>query len=45
MRGTGLTVVEREFTLAGVNPALDEFKDLAAQMKHEPHSAARALAA
>jgi FMN-dependent NADH-azoreductase len=39
--GADLTVVEREFTLAGVNPALDEFKDLAAQMKDEAHSAAR----
>ena len=27
-----LTVVEREFTLVGVNPALDAFKDLAAEM-------------
>ena len=39
--GADLTVVEREFTLVGVNPALDEFKDLAAQMKDEAHSAAR----
>jgi FMN-dependent NADH-azoreductase len=36
-----LTVVERAFTLVGVNPALDEFKDLAARMKDEAHSAAR----
>jgi FMN-dependent NADH-azoreductase len=36
-----LTVVEREFTLVGVNPALDDFKDLAAQFKDEAHSAAR----
>lgn len=47
--GADLTVVEREFTLVGVNPALDDFKDLAAQMKDEAHSAAldagRALAA
>jgi FMN-dependent NADH-azoreductase len=39
--GADLTLVEREFTLAGVNPALDEFKDLAAQMKDAAHSAAR----
>jgi len=25
--------VEAEFTLVGVNPALDEFRDLAAQMR------------
>jgi len=31
--GADLTVVEREFTLVGVNPALDEFSELAAQMK------------
>lgn len=30
--GADLTVVEREFTLVGENPALDDFKDLAAQM-------------
>jgi len=30
--GADLTVVEREFTLVGVNPALDSFKDLAAEM-------------
>ncbi len=30
--GADLTVVEREFTLVGVNPALDSFKDLAAQL-------------
>src|ERR1700742_3327418 len=39
--GADLTVVEREFTLVGVVPDLDEFKDLAAQMKDEAHSAAR----
>ncbi|HEY1133905.1 MAG TPA: hypothetical protein VGE77_04955 [Nocardioides sp.] len=27
-----VTVVEREFTLVGVNPALDEFTDLAADL-------------
>jgi FMN-dependent NADH-azoreductase len=35
--GADLTVVEREFTLVGVNPALDGFKDMAAGM----HQAAR----
>jgi len=30
--GADLTVVEREFTLVGVNPALDAFADLAAEM-------------
>jgi FMN-dependent NADH-azoreductase len=30
-----LRVVETEFTLVGVNPALDEFKDLAKQMRDE----------
>lgn len=39
--GADLTVVEREFTLVGVNPALDDFKDLAAQLRDEAHSAAR----
>ncbi len=33
--GLDLRVVEREFTLVGVNPALDEFTDLAATMRHE----------
>jgi FMN-dependent NADH-azoreductase len=37
-----LTVVEREFTLVGVNPALDEFKDLAAGLKDAAHTAAAA---
>jgi FMN-dependent NADH-azoreductase len=40
--GADLTVIEREFTLVGVNPALDDFKDLAAQMRDEAHSAALA---
>ncbi len=31
--GVDLEIVEREFTLVGVNPALDEFKDLALVMK------------
>ena len=47
--GADLTVVEREFTLVGVNPALDEFTELAGMMKKEAEEAAvvagRALAA
>lgn len=47
--GADLTVVEREFTLVGVNPALDEFTDLAATMKQVAHEhsarAGKALAA
>jgi FMN-dependent NADH-azoreductase len=39
--GADLKVVEREFTLVGVNPALDSFKDMAAAM----HQSARASAA
>ena len=39
--GAEVTVVEREFTLVGVNPALDSFTDLAAEMKQAAHSAAR----
>jgi FMN-dependent NADH-azoreductase len=31
--GADLTVVEREFTLVGVNPALDEFTETAALMR------------
>jgi FMN-dependent NADH-azoreductase len=38
--GADLTMVEREFTLVGVNPALDEFTDLAAQLKDAAHEAA-----
>ena len=38
--GTDLTVVEREFTLVGVNPALDAFTDLGAQFHAESLSAA-----
>ncbi len=38
--GAELTLVEREFTLVGVNPALDEFKDLAAELKDAAHAAA-----
>ncbi|GAB1646388.1 FMN-dependent NADH-azoreductase [Krasilnikovia sp. MM14-A1259] len=40
--GADLTVVEREFTLVGINPALDEFTDLAAEMKATAHDAATA---
>ena len=38
--GADLTLVEREFTLVGVNPALDDFKELADQFKHAAHTAA-----
>lgn len=38
--GADLTVVEREFTLVGVNPALDEFTELATQMRKEAEEAA-----
>jgi FMN-dependent NADH-azoreductase len=40
--GANLTIVEREFTLVGVNPALDDFKDLAAEFKDAAHAAAAA---
>jgi FMN-dependent NADH-azoreductase len=40
--GADLTVVEREFTLVGINPALDQFTDLAAAMKATAHDAATA---
>lgn len=47
--GADLTVVERELTLVGVNPALDQFADLAAAAKQQAEKAAadagRALAA
>jgi FMN-dependent NADH-azoreductase len=36
-----LRVVEAEFTLVGVNPMLDEFKELAAQMRVEAEQLAR----
>ncbi|WP_306212940.1 FMN-dependent NADH-azoreductase [Actinoplanes sp. RD1] len=39
--GADLTVVEREFTLVGVNPALDQFKDLAAEMHQGALASAR----
>ena len=38
--GADLTVVEREFTLVGVNPALDEFTELAALMRKNSEEAA-----
>ena len=38
--GADLTVVERELTLAGVNPALDPFIDQAASLHAEARSAA-----
>jgi FMN-dependent NADH-azoreductase len=37
-----LTLVERELTLAGVNPAMDAFKELGAQFKDAAHAAAAA---
>jgi FMN-dependent NADH-azoreductase len=37
-----LRVVESEFTLVGTNPQLDEFKELAAQMRSEAEDLARA---
>jgi FMN-dependent NADH-azoreductase len=49
-----LRVVEREFTLVGVNPALDSFADVAAELKaaaereataHAPHLHGRRSAA
>ena len=40
MWGADLTVVEREFTLVGINPALDQFTDLAAAMKATAYDAA-----
>lgn len=39
--GADLTIVEREFTLVGVNPALDEFADLAAEMHRKSLDAAQ----
>ena len=38
--GADLTVVEREFTLVGTNPALDEFTELAALMRKNAEEAA-----
>jgi FMN-dependent NADH-azoreductase len=39
--GTDLTVIEREFTLVGVLPEFDNFKDIAAAMHAETLAAAR----
>ncbi len=39
--GADLTVVEREFTLVGVNPALDDFTDVAATMHRDALTAAK----
>jgi FMN-dependent NADH-azoreductase len=39
--GADLTVVEREFTLVGVNPALDQFTDAAAAMHAQALDTAR----
>jgi FMN-dependent NADH-azoreductase len=36
-----LSVVESEFTLVGVNPALDQFKDLAAELRAKAEADAR----
>lgn len=40
--GVDLLVVETELTLVGVNPALDELRDLAARMRKEAEETARA---
>lgn len=49
MWGADLTIVERELTLVGVNPALDHLKDLAAEhhatARDAAHHTGRALAA
>ncbi|HUN38501.1 MAG TPA: NAD(P)H-dependent oxidoreductase [Trebonia sp.] len=39
--GAQLTVVERELTLVGVDPALDDFAELAVEMKDAAFAAAR----
>jgi FMN-dependent NADH-azoreductase len=36
-----LKVVETEFTLVGVNPALDQFKDMARELREEAEEQAR----
>jgi FMN-dependent NADH-azoreductase len=36
-----LKVVQAEFTLVGVNPALDQFTDLARQLRQEAEAQAR----
>ncbi|WP_101523197.1 FMN-dependent NADH-azoreductase [Nocardioides houyundeii] len=38
--GADLTLIEREFTLVGINPALDEFAELAAVMRKSAEEAA-----
>jgi FMN-dependent NADH-azoreductase len=38
-----LKVVQAEFTLVGVNPALEQFTDLARQLRHEAEEQARRL--
>jgi FMN-dependent NADH-azoreductase len=38
--GADLTIVERELTLVGINPALDQFTDLAATLKATAHDEA-----
>ena len=38
--GADLTVIEREFTLVGVNPALDEFTETATLMRKTAEEAA-----
>ncbi len=43
--GADLTLVEREFTLVGVNPALDEFAESAAMMRKGAEEAAVATGA
>ncbi|BCL30836.1 FMN-dependent NADH-azoreductase [Streptomyces aurantiacus] len=40
--GAELTVVEREFTLVGIKPELDQFAALGAQLKQTAHDAATA---
>jgi len=40
--GLDLLVVEQEFTAVGMNPALDQFKDLAAQLRTTAEELARA---
>nr|WP_315267176.1 NAD(P)H-dependent oxidoreductase [Microbacterium lemovicicum] len=39
--GLDLRVVQRPFTLVGVNPALDSFSEVAAELKHEAEQGAR----
>jgi len=40
--GLNLSVVETDFTLVGVNPALDQFSELAAELRAESEQVARA---